>query len=631
MLKQLVGQLSEFKMDINNTVLEELNSKSYFQIWNEQWGRLTTEPGGDIAMLRLLKVAEQEYSPEDQSLDQMALMVKVEARTDLDEIEAERRKAWMNGEKMVYAEADRPMVVYRRWMKALRFLKDFNYPVGSIIRDLELEQSLPVGELDNPDDVDPYTGEFNPTAALERAYFQAPERDKPIRPKTSIEVFANRLTELAKAFVNHEAIEWAKATFTAILDDDNNDELDNLQLCLYATFQNEIEYYERLLVAEAETLKYSEGFDAADGLDDVDFEFDDIDPRTPDFMEFQEDMKMHDFFYLREEAQYEVNALKEWMQMASEAIDLAFISARRQLRSMLANKVPEGELDIVVEDLLGAGTLDQSMKLMQDKDFRNKMFGIKKSIFGNWRDQIRNSDAAKSYIARLQDYLDRGEHIPDVVLLFSSFQNGLCFEEEDADQLKLPSGMSLGEYIEIFGDEILENFNDPSGVRDTTPSWEFMQKYVEDTINEYASTGVPFKQQDRRKFNAFNEPNYIKGVLKAAVTLKDVSPQKLSNAGYEFMRQKVSPKGNLAYHQALKEGKSRKEAMAMFYKIANAETRISSIRPTGLVLDTGRVVNWDIAVTKVTHDEIVFDHGDRDRLKKILSQKGWGKKLQSVL
>lgn len=189
MLKELTDTLQDFKLDINNTVLDELTRKCYYQVWQEQWGRMTTEAGGDIAMLRLLKIAEQEYSPEDTRLDVMAHQVLVEARFDLDELEQARRIARETGTQINYRDVDRPADIYRRWMKPLRFIHQYCYGAGSIIRDIQLEQTMPYGELDSPDWVDPYTGEVDPDAMLERVNFQTSEGSEDEESLSFMEAF----------------------------------------------------------------------------------------------------------------------------------------------------------------------------------------------------------------------------------------------------------------------------------------------------------------------------------------------------------------------------------------------------------------------------------------------------------
>lgn len=624
----MLTDVKSLLMDVNNTVLEELKTKPPFMVWMEQWDRMKSEMGGDIAMVRLLKLAESDYSEENQSLDQMALMIKVEARHDLDVLEQSRYAARETGDRIDYGEVDKPMQIYHRWMKPLRFIQKFNYEVSDILMDLQMEQTLPFGELDAPDEVDQYTGEYDPTARLERVYFQAPERLETVFNIDSVRVYAKRLTELASVFT--PAKEWAYQTFENYLK--MSGEFDDLQLCLIRTFDNEIAHYQRLLHAEAETLKYSEGFDQADGLSDVDFEYDDQDTRIAPFMEFQEDMRMQNYFDLRYEASSVIEDLKDWMSQASKTISIRREQMYRRLKKHFAIYVHPELLTQVVNDLLDDGKLELSQTLMEERSHRSAVFAAKKYIWNGIKDMVRGSHAAEEYLEILQDFLDRGEHIPDVVLLFASFQNGLCFSDEDADQLIVRSlGISLYEYMEINGDEILENFNDPNGIRDTSPSWQFIQQYSEEVIDEYAKTGVPYHKQDRRKFKAHNEPNFIKGMLKAASNMKDVSPSKLVSAGYEYMRQQVSPKGNRVYHQLIQDGMAQKDAMREFHKIASSEERITSVRPTGLVLNTGRVVDFGIAKLKVQHNEIVFEEGDRDRLKKLLASKGWGQKLVDIL
>jgi hypothetical protein len=71
----------------------------------------------------------------------------------------------------------RPADIYRRFMAPLRWIKaNTGLHITSIIRDLDLAQSLPRAELDAPDWVDAYTGEVDPEARQERElHIKAPK------------------------------------------------------------------------------------------------------------------------------------------------------------------------------------------------------------------------------------------------------------------------------------------------------------------------------------------------------------------------------------------------------------------------------------------------------------------------
>lgn len=554
MLHDLAVQLKDFKLDINNTVLEELKTKPFYTVWQEQWGRMTTEAGGDIAMLRLLKLAEENYAPECMTLDTMAAQVQSEARSELDALEAERREARETGRRMSYAEVERPADIYRRWMKPLRFIHQYNYGVGSVIRDLELEQTMPYGELDSPHWVDGYTGEVDPDAMLETINFPASESDE-------------------------------------------------------------------------ESIFYSEAFDEEDEFtielyEEREFE-------KPMWMQAQEDMQVSPSYYdLVNELRLERNALRERITQAlterrEAAIKrIAATAHKKELGSPLvllnaAREIVENK----VFSTLGQEVYAKCNKLIWEE---------RKAIFPDAREVVRRSPEAKGYLHGLQGMAERNENPVDLAVLFLSMQHGLCFEEFDAKQVHLTGKGTLYEFIEDNEEELLENMNNPAGISEVSPSREYIDQYCEETIQLYANTGDADLAKSR-----FNHPYFIEGYIRAATVLRNVTKEKLISAGHENFRQRISPAGNRAYHQARLEGKDMKEAMWAFWRVVHqperVRPRITAVRDTGLVLDTGRAISFGIAVLKVQHDELELSREDRVRLRDLLQLRNWGDALQAVL
>ena len=554
MLHDLAVQLKDFKLDINNTVLEELKSKPFYTVWQEQWGRMTTEAGGDIAMLRLLKLAEQEYAPECMTLDTMAAQVSYEARSELDALEAERRQARESGRRMSYAEVERPADIYRRWMKPLRFIHTYNYGVGSIIRDIELEQTMPYGELDSPHWVDGYTGEVDPDAMLEKINFPASESDE-------------------------------------------------------------------------ESLFYSEAFDEEDEFtielyEEREFE-------KPVWMQVQEDMQVSPSYFDL------VNALRLERKALCERINQA-LTERRELAvkriAMAAHRkkiapplvLLKAAREIVENKVLS--TLGQEVYAKCN----TLVWEERKAIFSDAREVVRGSPEAKGYLHGLQGMAERSESPVDIAVLFLAMQHGLCFEELDSRQVRLTGKGTLYEFIEDNEEELLENMNNPAGISEVSPSREYIEEFCEETIQLYAETGDADLSKSR-----FNHPYFIEGYIRAATVLRNVTKEKLISAGHENFRQKISPAGNRAYHQARLEGRDMNEAMRAFWRVVHqperVRPRITAVRDTGLVLDSGRSISFGVAVLKVQHDELELSREDRVRLRDLLSSRNWGSALQAVL
>lgn len=561
MLKEFAAKLQDFTLDINNTILDELTTKNYYQVWQEQWGRMTTEAGGDIAMLRLLKIAEQEYSPEDTHLDAMAHQIMVEARYEMDDLERARRTASENGTRVNYEEHERPADIYRRWMKPLRFIHQYCYGAGSLIRDIQLEQTMPYGELDNPDWIDPYTGEIDPDAMLERVNIQTPEGHGE-----------------EESFLFMEAFN----------DDD----------------ENTLEQYE-----ERENEK-------------------------PVWMQIQEELKVSPVFYeLSKELRQERDNLRDRISVA--------LSERRQeaVRKIAdeANKKNLGALNLISEasrDIVE----NRQLTPLGHKVFQNckrTIWNERKMIYSDAREAVRESEEARLFIAELQQLADRNENLVDIAVLFLTMQHGLCFTESDSKQIRL-GNRTLYDFIEDNEDELLENLTNPSGVTETSPSYEYIDNFCEETIRLYAETGDADMVKAKSSVSArMNHPFFIEGYIRAATVLRNVTREKLVSAGHENFRQKVSPEGNEAFHKARREGKNNKDAMREFWKVVNSPRkvlpRVMTIRKTGLVLDTGREISFGIAVLKVQHNELDLPERERGRLREILSQKAWGLELQNVL
>lgn len=548
-VKKVAQILGDFGMCVTDAVRSQLEQHSFFTVWENLWGRMTTEPGGDMAMVILLKQASAALDEFDQRVISMSEQVIREARFEMTELEDERHNSREENRKMVYGDVERPESIYRRWMKPLRWIQQNNtcldqQECADLIRDIMEEQTLPFTELDNPDYVDSYTGEIE---EVERIQFQAPE--------------------------DHE--------------------------------------------------DFSEAFDSEDGLDEEFYDEYDVKPWTLE--EMQQDFQAQNFSYLSRDirplAQELRTVISETLQSTREKHFADFRIEVNKLDMKKRQEYLDAKKDI--ESVFFGKELpeERRKKVM----FLKLVPGFLKGIFAETREDVRNSPEANAYLLKLQEYIDRGEFAVDVALLFLSLQHGLCFEEFDARAVRLLEGTNLFDYIEDNEDEILENVNNPSGIRSEEPSRAFIDAFCEDTLKAYAALGKPsFKA-------APDTPQFIEGVIRAASTLRDVSSAKLNAAGHEAWRYWMSHAGNEAFYTARCQGADYKAAMREFWKVANKTPRIATIRPTGLVLTNGRFIDWKTAVIKVDHREIELYEQDKEKLRGVLTEHNFSPQMLAAL
>lgn len=337
-------------------------------------------------------------------------------------------------------------------------------------------------------------------------------------------------------------------------------------------------------------LSAQEGFNSEDGLEQL-FqsvsEEDGREDRVPHWMEIQNDCHPTDEIHL----------------IRSEAKQ--FISACRKLIDQLVKE--ENEL----ADL-------------SDKFWRVKAVNRVKSRF-------RASQEAADLISFLQDKADEGAAPADIAAIFLSMQHGYGFDEEDANMILLrgvPNFRTLGEWIDFWGDELLEALHDAP--------WRWREISTKE-IDELAEQTVAEILHDHQTNNIFRSRAFMEGYLRCMlnanriIVIKDGKRHNLAiEAGWEAWRQWKNPEANRAFHAARAEGKDFKTAMAAFWKIVrDQEKRISngtvvSAKPTGLILSSGRFINWKIALIKLMNNELYFPEGKRESLKKALIERGIG-------
>lgn len=226
-----------------------------------------------------------------------------------------------------------------------------------------------------------------------------------------------------------------------------------------------------------------------------------------------------------------------------------------------------------------------------------------------------------------------------------------------ADLVPIPNYDTLATFIELFGDtlldeafgqleapglEITENGlafvnhapkDDPilddydPRVDKITREWEeeiIQKQFVENPVDERGSPMIEASQA------------YARGWFAALAS--NVSD--LKGAGYAAWRWEKSKAGARAYDRVMAEemikntpwkGALRK-AMRAFWNAG----KIVELRRSGVIVESEangqrQVVNWHIAAWKIQHSEIYLAAQDKERLKTILCQKGWGQPVLKLL
>lgn len=228
----------------------------------------------------------------------------------------------------------------------------------------------------------------------------------------------------------------------------------------------------------------------------------------------------------------------------------------------------------------------------------------------------------------------------------------LCKEEWEplAELVPIPGYDHLGTFIEMFGDVLLdEAFGDMENpgeelteaglafmsqapaddpiLDDYDPRIEKLTKEWEEEIIQKQFQEDPVDDQGKPVIEASQA--YARGWF--AALAKNESD--LRGAGYAAWRWWKSKAGARAYDRVMAEetakGTEWKEANRLAMRSFWNAGRIVYLRPESVDIQSeanGKVqtVNWGLASWKLKHAEIHLSSEDRQRLKTILRQKGWG-------
>lgn len=348
-------------------------------------------------------------------------------------------------------------------------------------------------------------------------------------------------------------------------------------------------------------LTAQEGFNSEDGLEDIMAAVNEdalgrLDDRIPQWMQIQEDCHpTKEIGIVRAEAQ-------PWTKACRKLIDELVKEANAQVD-------------------------------MADPYWKSKFFKFV-------REGFRTSAEAKDFLDFLSSKSEEGAAPADLGVLFLSLQHGYGFEENDAYEVKLrdvPNFNTLGDWLAFWGDELME------AMHDAPMRWREMPVSEIDAFVEETTAGI-LEANDHPTSDIFRTRAFMEGYLQCMMNSNIITKQEgdqrrnyAVEAGWESYRQWKNKEGAAAYHKAKAEGKTQKEAMAEFWKHVRAHDKrvatgtVVQPRSNGLLLNTGRVIDWKIAMLKLQNNELYFPGDTRERIKKALIERGVGLDFANAL
>ncbi len=244
------------------------------------------------------------------------------------------------------------------------------------------------------------------------------------------------------------------------------------------------------------------------------------------------------------------------------------------------------------------------------------------------RDGVLNSQEVIDFLVKLQEAADQGHHPADIATIFMEFQHAYCFDDL--------STASLVTLVHEMRRPTLEKWLDENGndleSRDGLYIRQTSNREIEDTADTFLDE-ILVSIPDGEKCPIRSKP-FVEGWIRSVIA----GSSKPQETAWSYWRHSICPEASEAYNNAISKGLSKKSAMAIFYRESEKQgirvkppEKINSIRKDGLVLQSGRIVNWRIASLKLKGDELDLPKHDRARLKHILATKGWGLAFASSL
>jgi hypothetical protein len=256
---------------------------------------------------------------------------------------------------------------------------------------------------------------------------------------------------------------------------------------------------------------------------------------------------------------------------------------------------------------------------------------------------------------KVEKRFTEGEAPQDLAVIFLSLQNEMGFPEEMASEIPIvsPVAPNLAGWLEIFGDEFLEQFSQID-LNDTELHYDLSPEHRETSVEAIEEfTAESFDMIVKNSSSAGDKditrrPEYISAFFNTMINAKTVAKTEPDGryrnlaveAGWDAYRESVSHDGNLAYRFAIEHGKDNKEAMKAFWSLVNKTKNssqivrkdgVAKIMPDGLILTSGRKVTWSIAALKAKNNELEFKEGEKDRIIAALNKAGVGLNFVAAL
>jgi len=176
----------------------------------------------------------------------------------------------------------------------------------------------------------------------------------------------------------------------------------------------------------------------------------------------------------------------------------------------------------------------------------------------------------------------------------------------------------LNAYIAEWGDDVLELMQD--GLPASIPTSE-IERMDAETL-EQLSAILPEKHH-----NPMQTRSYILAYVQAISA--NAALGEAENVAIAAWRKAMSPAGAKAYQDAWKASKNKSTAWRAFWgkcgpDVPRPQEHVRAVRGnfSGLVLTSGRKIDWRIAAIKLKNDELALTGEQKDKLKVMLTQKG---------
>ena len=254
-----------------------------------------------------------------------------------------------------------------------------------------------------------------------------------------------------------------------------------------------------------------------------------------------------------------------------------------------------------------------------------------------WRIRCDQSNERESYISRLQHAAYQGFEAEVLCREFLSMQDDWMLKIVDAELIHLPQFVdmnpmhdgiaSLMNFIIEWGDVIIDQDLDGLTQFNTSDAEAYViATHLEDELLASFPSDGPVEHSQA----------YMRGVLHATAAGKS----DLKAAGYDAWREEQSPEAAEAYrrefNKAIEAGASWSKANSKGWQAFNYIARVKTVKPQGLEVETCvkhdvLIINYGLAAWKLNNSQLSLNPVEKARLKDILTSKGWGAKLVSVL